>query len=373
MERSLGVGVWLAVAAGIACSSAQPCLASAECPAGLFCNAGVCTADRPPGVDGGVAGRGGTGGTAGSGGAAGSGGQAGGGSAGAGGAATGEACQSAVALTPPVTMRVDSTEGFANTYDGGVGCVAMTGVDRVYRVEVPAGQQLTVRVAGNVADAGFDPSLNLVLGPAARCDAAPLVCAASNDTGSASTLNTARATNTTAAPVDVFVIIDALNATATGPFALSATLGPAPAPLQPGPSCAAPVALSADRTVLGSTQGLSNSSAPEDARRCEGVASGSAAPDGVYGVTVPAGRTLFVELTTTDWDAVLNLVEAPAASCGSATDGGMSCLAGADAVTNGTERLSWQNAGSSAVSAFLVIDGYATANTGAFELTSWFE
>ncbi len=372
-NRWLGVALCFGVVLHQGCGGpAQPCVASAECPAGLFCTNGVCTTERPAGTGGG-AGTGGSGARAGAGGSAG---QAGtGGAAGSGGVGgfPGESCQSAVLLSPPVQSRIDSTQGFANTYDGGTGCVAMAGVDRVYRVAVPSAQQLTARVVGNVQDAGFDPSINLVVGPAAQCDAAPLVCSASSDTGSAGTVNLVRHANVSGVTQDVFLIVDALNATATGPFSLSVSLGPAPAQLQPGASCSSPASLTIDRTVLGTTATLANGFVPTDVLGCEGVAAGTAAPDGVYALQVPAGATLVAELTTS-WDAVLNLVESPASTCGSGgTDGGMACLAGTDGVTAGTERLSWKNGTSATKGVFLLVDGYQTTSAGSFELSTWLE
>jgi hypothetical protein len=76
------------------------------------------------------------------------------------------------------TPTTGSTLGATNDYEGGERCASgVTGPDVAYALSVPAGQRATVTVTPTSGDGGFNPSISLVPGPAASCEASPRGCA----------------------------------------------------------------------------------------------------------------------------------------------------------------------------------------------------
>lgn len=143
--------------------------------------------------------------------------------------------------------------------------------------------------------------------------------------------------------------------------------------LMGGESCTNAVAVAGNTiSVTSTTTGLGSDYAYRTADMgCENVSTGTSAPDVVYAVPVAAGDSISASVTTT-WDAVINLVVAPADNCGDAVDGGaagsVTCVAGADVATAGTDTAQWRNETGGPVTVFVVIDGYDDGEEGDFSL-----
>lgn len=280
----------------------------------------------------------------------------------------GETCATALPITTSGTLQ-GSTVGASNDYNAlfATGCVALGGGDRVYRVEVPAGQRLTasVRPTDGIP---FDPSLNLVVGPAASCEAVPLTCAASDDSGSAAAVNTVRYDNRAAAPVTVFVLVDTYQeASLGGTFELTTSLEATPETGR-GEGCADAVPLAGPGTLTGQTTvGYQNNlqvAAPPGS--CTGY--GTAGPDRVYSIAVPAGQMLTATVTPTgEGDPAVYLVAGPATRCESAP---VPCLAGDDSgPASAANAASYANSTAVEMTVFVVIDS-VSAPVSSFTLTT---
>lgn len=143
--------------------------------------------------------------------------------------------------------------------------------------------------------------------------------------------------------------------------------------LMGGESCTNAVAVAGNTiSVTSTTMGLGSDYAFTSADMgCQNVSTGSMAPDVVYAVPVAAGEAISASVTTT-WDAVINLVVAPASNCGDALDGGsagaVTCVAGADDATAGTDTAQWRNQTGGPVTVFVVVDGYDDGEEGDFSL-----
>lgn len=143
--------------------------------------------------------------------------------------------------------------------------------------------------------------------------------------------------------------------------------------LMGGESCTNAVVVAGNTiSVTSTTMGLGSDYAYRTADMgCQNVATGTTAPDVVYEVPVAAGDTISASVTTM-WDAVVNLVVAPADNCGDAVDGGspgaVACVAGADNVVAGTDTAQWRNQTGGPVNVFVVIDGYDDGEAGDFSL-----
>ncbi|MFZ5446336.1 MAG: hypothetical protein ACOZQL_40485 [Myxococcota bacterium] len=136
-----------------------------------------------------------------------------------------------------------------------------------------------------------------------------------------------------------------------------------------GASCASPLILPIGATVSGSTSGVSNfviQSTPSNACR-----SSTTSADLVYQVAVPANSTVVVTATAA-WDMVLNAVAAPVTNCGTLVGGitqGITCGAASDG-TSGIEAVALQNTSAMPATWFLIVDGYATTDYGAFQISA---
>lgn len=143
--------------------------------------------------------------------------------------------------------------------------------------------------------------------------------------------------------------------------------------LMGGETCVDAVPVMGNAIVITSTTaGLGSDYAFADMDRCVGVLAGSSAPDIVYSVQVQDGEAITAAVTTPMWDAVINLIAAPADNCGDSVDGGVAgsvvCLAGADIATRGTDVAQWLNDTGSTQTVFVVIDGYRNTQEGDFSL-----
>jgi hypothetical protein len=125
-------------------------------------------------------------------------------------------------------------------------------------------------------------------------------------------------------------------------------------------TCATAIALPGDGTRLDTTLGRANDL---DGASCPGIpVAQTAGPDKVYRMDLAAHEALRVELRPDGWDGLLYL----ATDCASVTT---TCLAGRDLAYEAgvPERLHWV-AGSAATTLYLMVDGAAAGDGGAFEL-----
>lgn len=278
----------------------------------------------------------------------------------------GETCAAPVELTTfPVNIEA-STTGFANdfTSTGSSGCASLSGPEGVYKISLAAGKRLTVSVNGTTDT--FDPSLNLVVG-SASCGP-PVTCTASNDSGTDRTVNTVTHANAGTTAQDVFIIVDTVDSVG-GPFALQATLEDLPPITNPGDTCQTAVPITVGQAVTGTTVGLTGNYATTG--NC--LAAGGL--DGVYSLTVPAGKKLTAVATPqTSFNVSMSLVAGPAANCDASP---RACLASIDATssTSGAETLVYANTTGADQAVFLVIDSTSTTATGSglFSLTTALE
>ncbi len=220
--------------------------------------------------------------------------------------------------------RTDNLTGFTADYTSGMGCKTSRGPDRVYKVSVPANQKYGFTVTPTTADAGFNPVINFIAGPASNCEATPRTCRSGVDATIAGQPETGGFTNSSTAAVELFVVVGDVGVTATNrDYSLVSTLGAIPA----GETCSTPIVATAGtlagQTTAGATSDVVYASA---ATLCRGI--GSAKVDKVYSVAVPANQTLTVVATpaTMAEDLVINIIDGPATNCANVT----ACLAGTD-------------------------------------------
>ena len=264
--------------------------------------------------------------------------------------AVNETC--ATALPAPEGTLMGSTIGAANDYGSGTNCAGAAAGDVVYAIDVPAGRFALVSVEGV---GGFDPSISLV---DAACGGSPRVCLDGDDSGGASTINTAEYSNTTSGIVRIYAVVDHYSSTGTGgAFELSVAFLAPPT----NDTCATAPTIGVG-TTMGSTLGATNDYGTGTG--CTGVSGADVA----YAITVPAGDRLEVSATgMAGFNASLNLVAGPAATCGGSP---RVCLDGADSSTATTADLvEWVN-GTGAPSTVYAIVGSDSASTGGtFALT----
>ena len=142
--------------------------------------------------------------------------------------ASGDVCSTAQSLTLGVTLSGQVLSGFDDDYTAG--CNFGTGPDRVYAVQVPSGQGVTVTVTPDAVDAGrITPRLTLlsnVLGCGTQsCGAVAPLSPIGQPTA-------ATYANTTSGPQTVYAVVDVAPAPGSG-FSILATLGALP-PQTPG-------------------------------------------------------------------------------------------------------------------------------------------
>jgi hypothetical protein len=274
---------------------------------------------------------------------------------------TGDTCTTAETVTLVNNMATllgttSPVDGWNNDYapDDTGNCTGYDepGNDRVYKVTVPMGQRLAATVTPTSTT--FDAAVYFVATPAATCGVSPLVCQGGRDEGYDGDPETAYYGNNTAAPVDVFVVVDSYDADAGDGFMLAVSVAPPPT----GETCTGADAIdvsSGNATVSGTTVAYLNDHDPD----CTGYYTNG--PDHLYKLTVPAARTLTVTVTPeTDYDAGLYLIAGPPTNCAASP---ATCLAGDD--TNGpgeADTVTYTNAGNAPVDVYLGIDGSATAS-----------
>lgn len=366
--RTLAVLLPLVLLLG--CPPANQCASDKECFKDQQCVANRCVPRA-----GGAAGGSTSGGTAGgntSGGAGG--GVVAGGSAGgsAGGAIDGESCDRPAALGLPGSV-IATTVGAAN--DVALRCTGFgnPGPDRVYAVTVPAGQRLVASVTPTVLDAGllFDPSLSIVLGPAASCASTDAgVCLAGGDERGADTVAWL---NTSTSPEDVFLVVDSSlttpdensGVTFQGEYELTARLELPGA----GDRCETAEPLMGAGSVASSLAGDGPDYRFSPSEGC----AFQAGPDHAFSIEVPAGERLTATATPTaadgGLDVVVNLVRGPASTCAMTP---AACLGSGDRGFRGDpDSATWVNFDAAPETVFVVVGSYAsTTPDDAFTLTT---
>ena len=254
-------------------------------------------------------------------------------------------------LASGATLTNQSLTGFETDYT-----CATAGPDRVYLATVPAMSGLQVTMT---PPAGMTARVSVIAAPAATCDSAPVCLAGTSSGGTAGAVQTVIVPNTSAAPLDIFVIAAASTGATTGTFSIAA----ATVPLPPGDQCESALPLTAGtlsaQTILGFTPTYSISGR-------QGCRATFGDEDRVYVATVPNGQTLTVSATGVP-DLILNLIPSPASSCANPA---VACLASSDSATsNGTETVSWLNSTGSPATVFLVVTSFI-GNPGAWSMTT---
>lgn len=277
---------------------------------------------------------------------------------------TGDTCNAAVTLTPGTPLLNQTMVGFGDDYPSSFSgrCEFKSDLDRVYSVQVPAGQ----RLVATVTPTGFDPSLSLVQG-AANCGQA--VCLSGTDDGLTGDVERLQWDNLSATTQQVLLVVDTSNATANGSFTIGATITTSPPLVSGGSTCAAPIALDAG-TFVSTTAGRSSQFDFFGSAGCEAT---TPAPDTIFSVTVPPSSMVHATVTPDGWDAVLNVLSSPAA-CGLTTDAGTfgaTCLTSSDGPrTASVEEVSIRNTTATATTALLVVDGHDVQHFGSFTITT---
>lgn len=139
----------------------------------------------------------------------------------------GDLCSNAEPITLTLnmaTITATTAAPFTHNYEpGGCAMVNSMGPDRVHSLTVPASMRLTATV--DPTSATFDPGIFLIAGPAASCDAMPIVCLTQNDNGGDGANDAITFDNTTGNPADVFIMIDGFRPDGDA-YTLTVTVGP---------------------------------------------------------------------------------------------------------------------------------------------------
>lgn len=279
----------------------------------------------------------------------------------------GDTCATAEAVSPGSlampTQVTGTTTGYTNDYSSSATCLGLGGRDRVYSVNLPAGQRILASIRQATASL-FDPSISVVVGPEAQCRVSPLVCAATDDVGLAAEVNTVRAFNASTAPQTVFLLADTGATNGGGDFRLDVSVDTPPM----GDACEAPIALSSGTPRTNEPlSGFANDYALRSLVTGTNCAPStvSSGIDRAYSTLVGVGETLTVTVTpSTGLDVAINLL-ADAAACTTRTCTTSTNLAGPSAA----ETLVWTNTGTAARTMLLLVETPAGA-TGTFTIST---
>lgn len=262
------------------------------------------------------------------------------------------------------TQVMGTTVGYTNDYGSSATCVGAGGLDRVYSVNVPAGQRLLATIRQGAANF-YDPSINLVVGPQAQCAVMPRICAAGDDVGGSSEVNGVRYFNTSGAAQTLFVVADTGSGfDLGGAFRLDVSVD---APVA-GDACEAPISLTSGTPRFAEPlAGFANDYFSRSFITSTGCV-GTLAAGGVdraYSTLVGAGETLTVGVTpSAGLDVAINLhgdaTECAARTCLTSTN-----LAGPGAA----ESLVWTNTGATARTVILLVETPAGA-TGSYGIST---
>ncbi len=279
----------------------------------------------------------------------------------------GDLCSNAQVLTTGTPLPDQSLIGYANDYGSGTLCSGTAGVDRVYKISVPAGERLTATVTPTTPDGGsnWDPSINLM--NLTQCSATTRTCLAGSDSGYSGQPDTAVWTNNTSAAVDIYVVVETYSSSdpaagATRSFTISATTAPV-APAPPEDICGD------STTAYSSTTTLTGQSLASFANDYSGSANGFSCdfysgPDRMIRVQIPAGKTLTATVTPdSSWDPTIGIILGNAAVC----TGSITCADSADTgITGDPETATYTNATSATVDAFVLIESYTTGASATY-------
>lgn len=270
----------------------------------------------------------------------------------------GDRCETAETM-PANGTRQSTLTGYGPDYRfaQSTGCSLESGPDRVFAVEVPAGERLTATVTP-APDAGLDVVVNLVAAPAATCRAAPPVCLASADRGLTGQADSASFINTSTATQSLFVVVGSYLAMPPGgDFTLTTTSLPPP----PGDTCSTATPLIAGTPLTGQTL----AGYGDDVSSGIGCASGGTGGDRFYALTIPAGMQVTVTATPqATLDTVLSLVDA--AACAAP----LTCLTGAPSSAQGlVDQLFFTNRTSTPLAVLIAVDS-RTGGSGTFDLSA---
>ena len=149
-------------------------------------------------------------------------------------------------------------------------------------------------------DAGVDLSVNLVLGPAPLCEAAPRGCLVGSNVGLTGQLDSVAYNNNGSAAQSVFVVADSMYPPGTsgseGLFDLSVSVGPFLA----GDVCPSAVPILASGTLSGQTTYGGFVHDYEPVMACTGYQ--NPGPERVYSIDMASGQTLSVTATLSPAD-----------------------------------------------------------------------
>lgn len=275
----------------------------------------------------------------------------------------------AITTMGPLSFNHDLS-GFERDYFTGEACNLIYGPDRVYKVEVPGGQRLSVTVTP--IDGGMNPVLELVTQPAVTCDGVGRTCIASvNATGPGQ--SETLAWNAAPGPdSNVFLIVGSRAAMAgDSRYTLEANLTPATM----GDVCERPIVVPVAGQVDAGGPLITGSFATflRDYDLSSTSCFASSGPyalgsDAVYAVDVPAGQTLTATVyPDATADPVMAIVE-DAAQCHAA---GV-CLSAVDVGYDGEpETVSWANVaidGGVSTRRVLIIVGAYVETSGGYSL-----
>ncbi len=280
----------------------------------------------------------------------------------------GDACSTAQAIGAG-TLTGESLAGMTNDYGSGSGCSGTSGADRVYAISIPPGEKLTATVTPTATAPAttWDASINIQ--SVATCLGGTRTCLAGRDSGGVGIAETVTLSNTGAAPIDVFIVIETFSSTPSSTASLTFDLETKLDVLPPAPTddvCRDTLPLISSDTTLATESLAAYSSDFERSTSgaCETVSSSSGGMDRVYRVEIPAGKTLTALLTPdSSWDPTISLVLGNETAC----VGAIVCEEGVDTGFDGDpETLTYTNGGTAPQGGFLIVDSWDRTSTTGF-------
>lgn len=270
----------------------------------------------------------------------------------------GDRCESASTVTPGM-LSGQSLDGYSGDYGFGTNCRRSDGPDRTYALTVPAGQRLTA-IAATANDAGFDVTLNVIAGPAASCEASPLVCLIGSDALGLGGTERVDYLNRGTTPQKVFVVVGSYDPTDTvTDFSLATSVAMPPA----GDECASAVTLTAGTPLVGETFNAFGN----DYGSGSGCGFTSSGPDRVYTLTIPPNKLATITATpTAGLNTSVSLIDG-AANCAT---GMLRCVAtSTGALATDPDVVTWTNRTSAPQTLLVLVDSSAPGS-GLFDLAA---
>lgn len=256
----------------------------------------------------------------------------------------GETCGNATDITAG-TLAGQTTLGFAHDFASSEGfCPSFAnGPDRVYRISVPAGQELRATVSPDTVG-DYDPSLALALDGANACDP-DARCVAGSDSGTTDAVESATFFNASAEARSVLVVVGG-GLSSVGDFLLETSfMTPAP-----GERCGTATPLPLGTLTAQTTAGFADDYGSDFSAGCRG-ASG---PDRVYAIDVPSTKTLTITATPEGFDIAVSLF----ASLDTCDGADFRCAASIDSAFGGVaETVTYRNTGAMTRTIYVAIDG----------------